>query len=37
MKDLKHPSKPLLQTELDVDVTILSNDEFDVEDYHSPL
>ena len=35
MKDLKHPAKPLFQNESDVDVTILSNEESDEEDYHS--
>ena len=35
MKDLKHPAKPLFQNESDVDVTILSNEESDVEDYHT--
>ena len=34
MKDLKHPAKPLFQNESDVDVTILSNEESDEEDYH---
>ena len=34
MKDLKHPAKPLFQNESDVDVTILSNEDSDVEDYH---
>ena len=34
MKDLKHPAKPLYQNESDVDVTILSSEESDVEDYH---
>ena len=34
MKDLKHPAKPLLQNESDVDVTIASNEESDEEDYH---
>ena len=29
MKDLKHPAKPLLQNESDVDVTIVSNEESD--------
>ena len=35
MKDLKHPAKPLFQSESDVDVTILSNEECDEEDYHN--
>ena len=34
MKNLKHPAKPLFQNESDEDVTILSNEESDVEDYH---
>ena len=34
MKDLKHPAKPLFQNESDVDVTILSKEESEVEDYH---
>ena len=38
MKDLKHPAKPLFQTETDVDVTMHSDDEtnseFKQEDYH---
>ena len=34
MKDLKHPAKPLFQNVSDVDVTILSNEESAVEDYH---
>ena len=41
MKDLKHPAKPLFQTESDVDVTIHSDDETnsesEQEDYHSVL
>ena len=35
MKDLKHPAKPLFQNESDVDVTIHSDEESDVEDYHT--
>ena len=35
MKELKHPAKPLFQNESDVDVTILSNEESDEEDYHT--
>ena len=35
MKDLKYPVKPLFQNELDVDVTILSNEESEKEDYHT--
>ena len=38
MKDLRHPAKPLFHNETDVDVTILSNEESDVEkeeDYHN--
>ena len=34
-KDLKHPVKPLYQKESDVDVTILSNEESHIEDYHT--
>ena len=34
MKDLKHPADPLYQNESDVNVTILSNEETDEEDYH---
>ena len=34
MKDLKHPAKPLFQNESDADVTKLSNEESDVEEYH---
>ena len=35
MKDLKHPAKQLFQNESDIDVSILSNKEPKVEDYHS--
>ena len=34
VKDLKHPAKPFFQNESDVDVTKLSNEESDDEDYH---
>ena len=35
MKDLKHPAKPLFRSESDVDVTIHSDEESDIEeDYH---
>ena len=35
-KDLKHPAKPLFRSESDVDVTIHSYEESDIEeDYHS--
>ena len=34
MKDLKHPAKALYRNESVVDVTILSNEESDEEDYH---
>ena len=35
MSDLKHPAKPLFRRESDVDVTIHSHEEFDIEeDYH---
>ena len=34
MKDLKHPAKPLILNEPDVDVTKLSNEESDEEAYH---
>ena len=35
MKDLKHPAKPLSRSESDVDVTIHSDEESDIEeDYH---
>ena len=37
MKDLKHPAKLFFQNESDVDVTILSNEESDVEDYQKCL
>ena len=32
MKDLKHPADPLYQNESDVDVTILPDEESDVEE-----
>ena len=35
MKDLKHPARPLFQNQSDVDITIHSNEESDVEDYHN--
>ena len=37
MKDLKHPAKPLFRSQSDVDVTIHSDEEADIEeeDYHS--
>ena len=34
MKDLRHPVKPFFQNESDIDVTVLSNEESDEEDYH---
>ena len=34
MKDLIHPARPFLQNKSDVDVTIHSDQESDVEDYH---
>ena len=34
MKELRHPEKPLFRSVSDVDVTIHSNEESDVEDYH---
>ena len=34
-RDLKHPAEPLFQNESNVDVTILSNEESDEEDYYS--
>ena len=34
MKDLKHPARPFFPNESEVDVTIHSNEESDVEDYH---
>ena len=34
MKDLKHPARPLFQNESDVDITIHSDEESDVENYH---
>ena len=40
MKDLKHPAKPLFRSESGVDVTILSDEESEVEeveDYHKPV
>ena len=37
MEDLKHPARPLFQNESDVDVTILSDEESDVEDYHNMI
>ena len=37
MKDLKYPAKPLFRSESDVDVTIHSDEESDIEeDYHIP-
>ena len=35
MKDLKHPARPFFQNESDVDVTILSYEESEEEDYHN--
>ena len=35
MKDLNHTAKPLFQSESDVDVTILSNEESNEKDYHN--
>ena len=35
MKDLKHPAKQLFQNESDVDITIHSNEESEVADYHN--
>ena len=36
MKDLKHPAKPPFRSESDVDVTLHSDEESDLEeDYHS--
>ena len=35
MKDLKHPARALFQNESDVDVTIHSKEESEVEDYHT--
>ena len=38
MKDIKHPAKPLFRSESDVDVTIHSDEESDIEeDYHSKI
>ena len=34
MKDLNYPAKPLFQNESDIDVTIHSDEESDIEDYH---
>ena len=34
MNDLKHPGRPIFQIESDLDVTIHSNEESEVEDYH---
>ena len=34
MKDLKHPARPLVETETDLDQTIHSNEESEGEDYH---
>ena len=34
MKDLKHPGRPLFQNQSDVDITIHSNEDSDLEDYH---
>ena len=31
MKDLRHPAKPFFQNESDIDVTVLPNEESDVE------
>ena len=33
-KDLKHPERPLFQNESDANLTIHSDEESDVEDYH---
>ena len=35
MKDLNYPAKPLFRNESHVDVTIFSNEESEVEDYHT--
>ena len=35
MKNLEHPARPLFQNESDVDVLIHSDEESDVEDYHT--
>ena len=36
MRDLRHPAKPLFRSESDVDVTIHSDEESDLEeDYHT--
>ena len=35
MKDLKHPARPLVETETDLDQTIHSNEESEGEDYHN--
>ena len=37
MKELKYPAIPIFQNESDVDVTILSNEKFDEEDYHNTI
>ena len=34
MKDLRHPAEPFFQNESDIDVTILSNEESEEEEYH---
>ena len=34
MKDLKNPARPFVETETDLDQTILSNEESAEEDYH---
>ena len=35
MKDLRHPAKPLYRNELNLDETILSNEDSEEEYYHN--
>ena len=35
MKDFKHPAKPLHRSESNLDETIVSNDDYEEEDYHT--
>ena len=34
-KDLKHPARPLYRSEIDLDETMISNEDSEEEDYHS--
>ena len=35
MKDLRHPAKALYRDELDLDATVVSNEDSEEEDYHT--